>query len=261
MALLTFELKLPKSLSASEVKNLEDGMAMAMADMARAEWIRLAQSDLTSTQQDYIAGIGQPELRGGYVVITLQGKMPNMVEGGWGGGDMRKTHLSGPSVKTSKAGYKYVSIPFRHSTPGTRGFVGQQMTKGVHAAAKKLRATLTGPDGGVTLWRGRLKAGLASKLQPHHETDIYAGMIRAQKTYEAATQSSYTTFRTLSNNPGTRKYATPSGGVHRGSGAPEGSREVGWIHPGIDARHFIPKVKRFVAGQAGALVNSMFGGG
>ncbi len=31
-----------------------------------------------------------------------------------------------------------------------------------------------------------------------HSTDIYAGMVRKQKTYAKATQSSYVTFRTIS---------------------------------------------------------------
>jgi hypothetical protein len=260
MALLELELKLPEGLSDSEIRGFEVSIATAVADMARAEWIRLAQSDLTSTQQDYIAGIGPPQQRGGFIEITLGGKLPNMIEGGFAGGDMRKTHLSGPSVKTSKEGHKYMSVPFRHATSGTRGFAGRVMPRGVYQAAKKLRGTLTGPDGRVTLWGERLKSGLAAKLQPHHETDIYASMIRAQKTYEATSQSSYHTFRTISDNPGTRKFITPAGGVHRGAEPPQGSREAGWIHPGIDARHFAPRVKSFVESQASALISAMTGG-
>lgn len=260
MALIELKFEVPSTLNASEIKHFETSIAMAIADMARAEWIRLAQASLVSTQQDYIAGIEEPRQQGEFVVITLEGKLPNMIEDGWGGGDLRDTHLSGPKVKTSKAGHKYVSIPFRHATPGTRGFVGRVMPKGIHQAAKGLKGTLTGPDGKATLWGDRLKAGLATKLRPHHETDIYASMIRAQKTYEATTQSSYHTFRTLSNNPGTRKHITPTGGVHRGAEPPEGSREVGWIHPGIEARHFLPQVKTFVEGQASALINTITGG-
>lgn len=86
------------------------------------------------------------------------------------------------------------------------------------------------PTGGVK-YGERLGEGVggAEILRPRHATDIFAGMIREEKTYEGATQSQYMTFRTISNNPETTR-----------SDEAGGSPEKNWMHPGITARHLIP---------------------
>jgi hypothetical protein len=57
---------------------------------------------------------------------------------------------------------------------------------------------------------------------------IFKGMIREEKTYKSATQSSYTTFRRISSN------------VRRG--------KEHWLHPGIKAKNFFPKAQREIEG-------------
>lgn len=140
--------------------------------------------------------------------------------------------------ESAKGGY-YRPIPFRHATPSAGMVAGQAMGsaysdpnlwgfslkggesfnkklgiaaakklgKKIHRAAKKLEASTTSPymkdkayGGAKRTWGGRLKAGYAPKLKAHHKTDIYAGMVRMQKTYEKATQNTYMTFRTISTN-------------------------------------------------------------
>jgi hypothetical protein len=97
-----------------------------------------------------------------------------------------------------------------------------KLGKEVYGAAKGLEATRSRPGLGAK-YGGRLEAGMAPKLRDHHKTDIYAGMIREEKTYEAATQSQYVTFRTISTRVTT-----------------------GWIRGPIAARNYAEKVADFV---------------
>lgn len=156
----------------------------------------------------------------------------------------------------------YRAIPFRHTGPNSESVVGQSMGSaykgklGVEAAAKlgkdlfkrvkQLKKSTTenisahkdivNPlTGKVTnrweyketkrTWGDRLEAGFGGvpKLKAHHVTDIYAGMVRLEKTYGKATQSQYMTFRTIST-----------------------SKTIGWIRKPIEARHYAEKVRHFV---------------
>jgi hypothetical protein len=130
---------------------------------------------------------------------------------------------------------------------------GAPMPTAVYREAKKLKETLSGPDKTV-LWGDRLEegAGGAKKLKPWHSTDIYAGMVKRSKTYAKATQGTYGTWRTISTNPATRKFAM--------GGRSGGGHEVGWIHPGIEARHLVDEVASFLESEAGAVVENAIGG-
>lgn len=222
-----------------------------VADASRNEWIKIAGASLSTTRQDYIAGIQPVQIKPGMAVISLVGQLPNIIEEGMDAVDMHDT-LLGPNVpisppgeygkhltidpKTFKTGY-YRAIPFRHATPGTTGAVGAAMGtqyegheavadakalgKKIYRRAKKLEGTTSEPFG-KTSYGGRLPAGLAPKLRPHHQTDIYAGMIRERKTYAKSTQSQYMTFRTIS------------------TGSP------GWLRPKTTGRFFSLKVSEYV---------------
>lgn len=209
---------------------------------AMATWKQLAQSDLRSTARDYIAGIGAPSIDGARVEIALEGRIPNMVEQGWPGGDMRQWLLSGPNVKQGANG-PYNVVPFRHGVPGTGGRnVGAPMPGAIHDVAKTLAPTISrpGPGGGgapgqTTQWGERLHLGLkmgseargilSSLKRPWHATSIYMSMVRkAQPTRSGKYQTSgYTTFRTISRH-------TSAEGLH-------------WVHPGIRARRLVEKVQ------------------
>lgn len=240
--------------------DVTDQVVRNIADAARAEWIRVAGAELRTSRRDYLNGIQPVQMRGkGVAVITLLGELPNLIEEGMDTLDLHTT-LLGPNVpvsppgsygkhlkidpKTFATGY-YRAIPFRHGTPGTGGAVGQPMgrlyresaygedfvekfkelAKDVYGAAKKLKPTKGEPYGKVS-YGGRLPEGMAPKLKPHHATDIFAGMIRERKTYVRATQTQYTTFRTIS------------------TGSP------GWIRPATTGRHYAKKVSDYVARMA-----------
>lgn len=239
---------------ASLADDARRALAQSICEMARAKWVNLAQARANRTGVDYVAGIQEVQMRDDTAVVTLTGTLPNALENGQDAYDMHDTLLGPnvPTVKRGegrgkharKSGGYYRAIPFRHQAPGTTGTLSQPMGaayggkygaalgKAVYAHAKRLapttggpwRITQTSPAGHTTskfqsgqsriAYGGRLPAGLAPKLRPHHATDIYAGMIKQQKTYKSATQSTYTTFRTISTgSPGWRRKATQGWGL------------------------------------------------
>lgn len=127
-----------------------------------------------------------------------------------------KTMLSTSlKVRISKAGVRYLIIPFRHNTPGHEAHAAA-MPMSVYNHAKALAPTLirghaarrsgTGAWDIKTqeparvrqrlyAWGDRLEAGMAPKLQTRHKTDPYAGMVRMK---ESTGGSTYLTFRVMS---------------------------------------------------------------
>lgn len=217
---------------------------------ARGQWIKYAGERLSGMGRvEYLAGIQEVQVNGFVGGIALVGLVPNLIEGGQDPFDMHKTLLGsnvpvvppgagmkGKHKRKGGPGYWRV-IPFRHQTPGTLGAGGGApmgsayqgvvsnalaLGKAVHKAALNLSATI-GMPGQATQWGGALKAGLAPKLKPIHSTDIYAGMYRVQKTYQAATQNTYVTFRTISD-------AVPGK----------------WLHPGVQARNIAADVQKYI---------------
>lgn len=241
-------------------------LAHTLADLAYGEWIRLASSDSSSRRGEYLRGIQKPIVGGGSAVISLVGTVANLLEHGDSGEDMRKT-LLGPGVPVvprgergkhlAKEGGYYRAIPFRHGTPGTTGkVVGSEMGMSYSKqmgmdAAKKLGKEVYGqafslPAHGTPNKDPkdmRLPAGLAGKLADHHATDIYAGMIREEQTYESATQNKYFTFRMISTHTGTGKRRTTA--------------TVGWQRGGIPARNYAQKVADYVTKIAPEVARQM----
>ncbi|MDQ3171501.1 MAG: hypothetical protein M3Q55_15310 [Acidobacteriota bacterium] len=216
---------------------------------ARQHWIALAQRELRSSSRDYVAGIQEIVVGDRTVEIGLRGMLPNMIENGWPGGDMREWMLQSAKAKSTKAGGKYLVVPFRHGSPTSGGRnVGAAMPQSIHNIAKRLAPTHTAPNGGATQWGDRLSIKkkmneearkiLSTKKKEWHSASIYMGMVRQEKTYAKATQSQYTTFRTISTR--TAKTDPRS-----------------WMHPGTQAKHFAPRVQAYTSRIAGAFIERM----
>lgn len=207
------------------------GVLQAAADAARAELIRLAQQNLKTSRRAYIAGIQPVMISGNTATITLMGKLANMVEWGWGGGDMRFNLIDkNPKANQEKT---HAFIPFRHSSTGALGHdTGGPMPGNIHGMASKLGPTLSAPLQPVK-WGQRLPAGNATLMKPSHSTDIYAGMYKMQKTYESSSGASYMTFRTISKKSGS-----------------------GWHHPGIQSRGFFKQVEEYLQQIVPAMIEN-----
>lgn len=232
-----------------------------LASAARAKWIRLAQMSLHATQRAYVDGIQEIEAKPGERVITLLGVLPNALEQGMGEFDLRDTLLRSPKAKVSTSlGKKYLAVPFRHATPGGQarqagmpmgermGPQGSQsrawaaggimssaeakdLGKAIYDRAKRMKNRASSQKG-----ERRLPAGLAPILAPWHKTDIYAGMIK-QRAHPTAGGSTYTTFRTISE-------ANPQG----------------WIHPGLEPRHFADQVHDYLEDLVPKVIRSSLAG-
>lgn len=258
--ILAPEALIPPGLVAQLEEKQLDQLAENLADAARSEWIRLGQRDQSSMRQDYIKGIQKPVVSRGTAVVSLVGSVANMLEHGAPRLDLRET-LLGTEVSTvprgqrgkheGKEGQYYRAIPFRHTTPGAAGgVIGQEMgaaykSHDAVADSKKLAREVYGQalklkpyrETGAKPEETRLPPGLAPKLRDHHKTDIYAGMIREVKEYEAATQAQYFTFRTISTRVTT-----------------------GWIRGPIAARNYAEKVAAFVVKIASGTVAALLEG-
>lgn len=241
----------------------------SLAASARIKWVRAAQTELRSSRQAYIRGISEIGSRSGVRFIVLEGWLANAVENGLDPWDLRDTVLHGPAAKVSEDGNLYVSVPFRHGTPGTTGLVGAamgssygprgtkslaaggqldadraaQFGKDLYQAAKRLRTRTKGRSAramGEAIVQNAYRAAGGSGsplLAPHHKTSIYAGMRRERKPYVSktgrqTTQSQYTTFRTIS----------------------EGGDPGSWWHPGIRARNLSEQVTAHVERIVPAIV-------
>lgn len=258
---------IPESLTAlagSVMESLLDDVA----EMARAKWMALARTELTSSREAYLNAIQPIEGSEGERTIRLVGWLANAVEQGIEGFDLRDT-LLGPRSRlrhVAADGSAYGRVPFRHAGPGGAGLHGQPMGRqygptaehsrglgglmsaeqarsmgeNIYRAAKALDQT-TSFQGGKTLhgtaWGGRLPAGLAPKLAEHHVTDIFAGMVRVRHTYQKATQTQYMTWRTISER------------ITRG-----------WYHPGITARNLAERVRDHVEDRLPKIIRAAVSG-
>lgn len=222
------------------VEGIMDAVIEDILEGARAKWVSLANEQLNSTRQAYINGLQQVKMEPGRGTLTLAGGLPVGIEEGFPEMDMHDT-LLGPNVPVAPLGQKgkrpieghpgqyYRAIPFRHAGPTARGATGtpmgssyaqmigekaaRAMGRDVYKAAKQLSPT-TGVPYGPTQWGGRLPAGMAPKLKVAHSTDIYAGMVRMEKTYKTATQSTYMTFRTISDLVPEKWHRRATMGIH-----------------------------------------------
>jgi len=236
------------------------GILDDLAEGARARWITEARRRLGDSRNDYIQGIQPVAIDNDVRVITLVGWLPNAIESGADAFDMRETLLGPNSRLTHRAaaGHLYGHVPFRHGTPGSAGGGGPPMGRAYGPRAEGSRAHQGGMSGDAaremgeeiykrarrlapsvrqagpgTQWGGRLPVGLAPLLAPHHKSDIFAGMARVQHKYEKRTQTTYMTFRTISQ-------AKPSG----------------WKHPGITGRNLSASVEEWIRDNAAAVVGA-----
>lgn len=148
----------------------------------------------------------------GYVEATY--KHAEEIENGRPARDLKKMLNTSLKVRTSKKGTRYLSIPFRHNTPGNDA-LAHSMPPSVYDVAKNLEASMvvgqttrqSGQKGmqhlsvpqNIYKWGGRVPAGMSAKLKPHHATDVHAGMVRFDtSTPGGAKSSQYLTFRVMS---------------------------------------------------------------
>jgi hypothetical protein len=142
----------------------------------------------------------------------------SLLESGQPPRDMKEALLSSGKAKINKDGKRYLTVGFRHGTPGTVGLA--PMPKHIYDQAKNLSYSRRNGQlsafatGKKYTWGTRLGAsadGQRSHIQPHpgatytHRTGIYSGMVKMG----GKNQSQYMTFRRVSDNSDPRSWQFP----------------------------------------------------
>ena len=190
-------------------------------------------------RRSIVEGVSYPalgdKLTGEVTSLSSHGRF---VEDGIRPYDMKQTHLSGPKVKISQKGHKYITVPFRHNVPGQTA-IADAMPEQVYEYAKRMmysrRNNLlqTWWTGKKYTWGGRVPASLGGdKEKPHWTTGRYTGMVRMGQPRH----SQYLTFRRLSEN----------------------SKPEAWQYPGTEPRPVTEAVKENTKDQIIQLIRTGF---
>lgn len=180
--------------------------------IVKDEWQRRVQQKLNSTRPLYLMGLdfdsvvypfGSDPFAG---AVVLKGKFPNMLEAGFPAFDEKVGFSKSSRKHPTKDGGWYLTIPMRHSTPGSFMY-GKPMPKNIYGQVKKLnhKEHISVPGGQKTSWTGYV-----------HKNNIYDGLTRIIKSYhnpdtgKITKQSQYFTFRRVSDK----------------------SDPLSWMHPG-----------------------------
>lgn len=186
------------SLSSSQARAMGE---TALADLTQAihrEWTQAARRGLNSTRQQYIRGLQIVSIGYNANAIILKGKFNNMLEAGVSSFDMKLGFSRSAKIKISKKGNWYLTIPFRHATPGALGeneaFSGV-LPKPVYKAIRDSEAI-----GNKSLQKDEIPKAFAAAGKNktsgyEHKHSIYEGVQRTEKFYEETTQGQYTSFR------------------------------------------------------------------
>jgi len=256
-----------------------------LGHVARTHLVTIAQRRLRTTARDYVKAI-QPldltEKDGEFVAtIELRGGLPNMVEHGAEAWDLRTTILKPGTrrLKTSKAGFYYLSIPFRHMLPGASGKnappMGQAHSKAGQAAhhrafrggmeakaaramgravargAQKLSATWSRslPQGGhAVIHGGRLNT---ETDVTKHNKPVPVPVLRPRHAGDifAGMQREEQFYEAEAQNQYvTFRTISNNPASFREDTAGGGKPERNWTHPGIQARHLVPETAGYVQG-------------
>lgn len=245
------EIKVPPELMA--IPEMVNTIIPDIVEAVRDHIIVQAHQRLTTSEQDYVENVQPakyhypsgripPGANVTVATIVLTGKIPNMIEQGWPGGDMKPFLLAGRNAKMTRGGIRYNTVPFRHGVPGVTGRnfpamgsayrrqMGEEaaarLGKRVYKAAKKL-----GPGE-----RLPTPSGLAPKLRSIHTTDIYAGMIREEGD---ARSVQYMTFRRVSDRSDPGK----------------------WIHPGFEGVKLFEDAARYAKDITARMMGSLLRAG
>lgn len=182
--------------------------------------------------------------------ITAEYKYAQEIEEGRPARDLKRMLQTSVKTRSNKLGQKYLIIPFRHNTPGNDAH-SDAMPADIYAQAKTMMPSLVigqtlrnSASGAWDMktrrplmipkaqyrWGDSLRAGLAPKMQPHHKTDRYAGMVKMDTSTGKSRSSAYLTFRVMSE------------------------ASSGWIVPPKAGLHLVPKVVGVIQPKADAVM-------
>lgn len=212
-----------------DINNLMDNTVKDLTKAFATEWQNEANRTLKSSRQEYVANINVVDEGFAKGAVVLTGWLPNAVENGVDGYDMKTYFLEGPNAKLGKNGNRYNTIPFSAGTPGAleENFNGGIMPTEVYDIVKNrpTREPLEKydlKDLPYELKEPKRKQVISPRtksiVEYQHKSSLYEGI--SKRTDLKTGQNTYGSFRRVSDN----------------------SADNSWIHPGIDAQHISEKV-------------------
>lgn len=221
----TMDLSSEFNLSKKEIDGLLEYTIKQLTTKIATEWQTQAKLNLFKTRNQYMRSIHIVDKGRFEGQIKLIGWLPNKVESGMSGFDMKDGFARSPKRKFNKKGGWYLTIPFTHATPGAIGdaeiFTGGKLPESVYKVAKKL------------------KAGESLKLsqipEKYQVPKTRERIVLKSKAFEAYKNKS-------SKYAGIQRNTRPNyGGYVSFRRVSENSDENSWIHSGIIARNLADK--------------------
>ena len=232
------------ALSKSEAENMVDSAVKRVTMRFAENWRAQAGLELKGSKNTYrnsILIVDEGRFKGVVVLSNTISPVPNMIEQGVSGFDMKNGFSQSAKVKYSKSGSWYLTVPFRWATPGALGeseVFTSRLPDEIYDIARTKSSSKTQLNERVGSHSQVKFSEIPEDLRPNqrrsefsdlaskktfeayqHVSNIYEGIQRNQQTYEKATQGQYVSFRRASQN----------------------SDPMSWIHTGIRARRLAEK--------------------
>lgn len=210
-------------LSPAIVGAVESSIQTSLA-LIKDRWQTEAQNKLLTTRPDYLMGLQFNSIQMPFDepltgAVVLLGDLPNAIEVGYNSFDMKPGFSKSPRITRKDNGGWFLTIPFRHMTPGAFMY-GNSMPKDVYGVAKNLNPYQSGNGNTRLKWGAK---GDASWNGYQHKSNKYNGMVRIVKSYQNSSQSQYMTFRRVSDT----------------------SDPNSWHHPGYAGAHIAEKIQPY----------------
>ena len=224
------------------IDQLTEVCVQAVTAAVFSNWEALAKKELHSTLPEYLQNLNVVDKGRFAKQIILTGTLPTMVEQGASPFDLKEHFQKSKYVKYTVPVYNrkgkmvypggdwYLTIPFRHGTPGIVGQAGfaNEMPQEiydlmVHRAARvPLQKSEIPEPFDVPRTRAAIFERETGKLiydEYEHKSSIYEGLTKRPAAYGKTVQNTYGTFRRAGAN----------------------SDPLSWIHKGLEARHLADK--------------------
>jgi len=214
---------LPKELdlTIAETEGLMENVVKELTASMVHLWDAEAKNTLSSTRQEYRSSLTVVDKGRFEGMVILRGQLANMIENGAGAFDMKPGFMGSPFAKSTEGGGWYFTIPFRFATPGALGessVFSDILPESIYNVLK------TKPPGGRieegdidipdALRVPKTRKMIVTKSRVFEEykakTSTYVGIGRSDKTYAKTTQSTFTSFRRVSDK------SDPNAWIHRG---------------------------------------------
>lgn len=227
-----------------QTKTLEEMTELCVKAVTAAiytKWQALAKKELHSTVPEYLQNLHVVDKGRFAKQIILTGMLPTMIESGADAFDMKEGFKQSKWVRYSVPVYNakgkmiypggdwYLTIPFRHGTPGIVGQAGfanempQEIydlmvhrARGIPLSKAEIPSPYDVPKSRAAIMD---EAGNVLYGEYQHKASIYEGLVKKSAAYNKVVQNTYGTFRR----------------------AGERSDPLSWIHKGLKARNLAEK--------------------